>query len=143
MHSTTVVRVTLMIAVSIGLISCSTAPTPTTDRAALIGCWAGEDFQPALGQSAQWVMNRRANGTFSIEFKSSDGSIQPEEGTWAQSGNGYTTVTTKIGGDPVDTNDPQFTDTYEVRSAAGGVMEYYHAKANIVFKARRVACETK
>ena len=88
----------------------------------------------------KWLMNRRADGTFTIEFRARDGAVQREEGTWRDEGSNYTTVTMKINCEPVDQNDPQFTDTYEIRSFANGGMAYYHARMNITFKAQQVEC---
>ncbi|WP_440224820.1 hypothetical protein ACQQ2N_06170 [Dokdonella sp. MW10] len=107
----------------------------------LTGCWLGEDFQPVLSQRAKWVMNRRADGTFSITFIPEDGPVQREEGTWSQHGKSYTTVTTTIDGRPVDVQDPIFTDTYDTRWLDNDVMESHHKKANMVFKSRKMPCD--
>jgi hypothetical protein len=111
----------------------------------LIGCWAGEDFQPVFQRRAAWFMNRKADGAFTIEFAAIERgialSVQTEEGHWHHQAGNYTTRTTKVGGRLVDPEDPQFTDTYEVKSVAGGVMTYYHAKVKITFTSKKVSCE--
>ena len=66
--------------------------------------------------------------------------IRSEEGRWTHSNGKYTTVTTRVAGEPVDTNDPQFTDEYIVESLAGDVMTCYHARLNLTFTSRKVSC---
>ena len=111
----------------------------------LIGCWSGEDFQPVLQRKAGWFMNRRPEGIFTIEFAATERGvalpIQTEEGRWTHHDGTYTTVTTRISGNPVDSKDPQYTDVYEVKSVAGGVMTYYHAKTKLTFTSKKVPCE--
>lgn len=88
----------------------------------LIGCWAGEDFQPVFQRRAAWFMNRKADGAFTIEFAAIERGIalpvQTEEGRWSHKAGTYATRTTKVGGRLVDPEDPQFTDIYEVKSVA-------------------------
>jgi hypothetical protein len=88
---------------------------------------------------------RKADGAFTIEFAAIERGIalavQTEEGHWSHKAGSYTTRTTKVGGQLVDPEDPQFTDTYEVKSVADGVMTYYHAKAKMTFTSKKVSCE--
>jgi hypothetical protein len=133
-------RFTLLALLCTALASCSTTTKSEGQQSRLVGCWLGEDFQPVMGESAKWLMNRKPDGTFKIEFQSRDGTVQREEGTWLDQGSNYTTVTLRIDGEPVDVNDTQFTDTYEIRSVTNGVMEYYHTRMNITFKAQKVEC---
>lgn len=111
----------------------------------LIGCWAGEDFQPVFQRRATWFMNRKADGTFTIEFAAIERGIalpiQIEEGRWSHHSGSYTTRTTKVGGNSVNVEDPQYTDTYEVQSVAEGVMTYYHPKVKMTFTSKKVSCE--
>lgn len=87
-------------------------------------------------------MNRKGDGSFTIEFKSDDGKIRLEEGTWKQVGNGYTTLTERVDGVHADTSNSYYTDTYEVLSTeAGGVVEFRHTKTSINFRARKVDCQ--
>jgi hypothetical protein len=110
----------------------------------LVGCWSGEDYQPVLQRRATWFMNRKADGTFLIEFTAIERGrqlpIQIEEGTWSHKDGKYVVVTTKIDGVPVDQTDPHFTDEYVVGSVADGVMHYYHQKSKLTFTSRRVSC---
>ena len=124
----------------VGFSSCNTTTKSEGQQSRLVGCWLGEDFQPVMGESAKWLMHRKLDGTFEIEFRSRDGTVQREEGTWVDQGSRYTTVTLRIDGEPVDVNDPQFTDTYEIRSVTAGFMEYHHTSMNITFKAQKVQC---
>jgi hypothetical protein len=127
------------------LIGCSSdMPKPSFDDP-LIGCWAGEDFQPVFQRRATWFMNRKGDGTFTIEFAAIERgiaqSIQSEEGRWSHQGSSYTTRTTKVGGNPVNIENPQYTDTYEVQSVAEGVMTYYHPIVRMTFTSMKVSCE--
>lgn len=110
----------------------------------LVGCWSGEDFQPVLQREAIWFMNRRPNGTFTIEFTTTERGdvlpIQTEEGRWSHKDSTYTTLTLKIAGHPVESKDPQYTDIYEVKSVSDRVFTYYHAKTNLTFTSKKVAC---
>lgn len=110
----------------------------------LVGCWSGEDFQPVLQRKAIWFMNRRPDGTFTIEFTATERGvllpIQTEEGRWSHKDSTYTTLTLKVAGHQVDSNDPQYTDVYEVKSINDGVLTYYHAKMNLTFTSEKVEC---
>jgi hypothetical protein len=122
----------------------SEMPKPSLDDP-LIGCWAGEDFQPVFQRRAAWFMNRNAEGAFTIEFAALERGIalpvQKEEGRWSHKAGSYTTRTTTVGGHLVDPEDPQYTDTYEVQSLADGVMTYYHLKMKMTFTSKKVSCE--
>lgn len=90
-------------------------------------------------------MNRRADGTFSIEFAANergvDLPVQSEEGKWHHKDGMCTTLTLRVAGNSVDTKDPQYTDTYEVKSLVGGLLTYYHPKMKLTFTSKKVACE--
>lgn len=115
------------------------AATPTSQWT---GCWYGEDFQPAMGQSASWLMNRKPNGTFAIDFWSwaPSGQLrqQSESGRWSATKDTYTTVTTHLDGKPV--KEP-FVDTYEIKSFDGIEVVYFHPKAQQTFKSKKVSCD--
>lgn len=123
------------------LLGCTAGPVVVADPSKLlIGCWEGKDFQPVLGQTAQWMMQRRSDGSFEIEFRSTGRRPQREAGKWKVEGNTYTTMTLTINGSPVDVRDPQFTDVYELRDLTADSMAYFHAKANVTFRSIKVAC---
>jgi hypothetical protein len=122
--------------------ACQSVPHTSNDAAyMLIGCWQGHDYQPVLGQSATWLMQRKPDGTFQIEFHSSSQPIQREAGRWKVDGEKYTTITMSIDGVPVDARDPQFTDIYLLREVTAESMTYFHARMNITFKSKKVACQ--
>lgn len=129
------------------LAACSIAPTTKVNNTAassaseFVGCWYGEDFQPVFRQSASWLMNRQQDGTFHIDFWSwsSSGSLkkQTERGRWSLNKNIYTTITTEINGGVLQEN---YIDDYEIRSFDGMEMVYFHSKAKITFKSKKVSC---
>jgi hypothetical protein len=126
------------------LSACASVPNVSVQIDPLVGCWYGEDFQPVLQRKAAWLMNRRADGSFTIEFatvgQGKQLRIQVEEGRWSHENDTYTTVTTKVGGESLDTIDPQFTDVYEITLLADGVMSYYHPKMKMAFTSKKVSC---
>ncbi len=113
----------------------------------LVGCWYGEDYQPVFQRRAGWLMNRRADGTFTIEFRTVERGvslpIQTEEGRWTHDNGQYTTFTTKVAGEEIDKTDPHYTDTYEVRSVNDVEMTYYHPGVKQTFRSKRVDCDYK
>ncbi|MDT8991386.1 hypothetical protein RQP54_10990 [Curvibacter sp. APW13] len=127
------------------LAACSSEfPKPDPDDP-LIGCWSGEDFQPVLQRKTKWFMNRRPDGTFSIEFglneRGADQPVNTEEGKWNHKDGVYTTLTLRVAGTSVDTTDPQYTDSYEVKSVNDNQLTYYHPKMNLTFTSIKIACE--
>jgi hypothetical protein len=139
-------RYVALLAASIPLLlaACAIAPETSSSVDPLVGCWYGEDFQPVLQRKVAWFMNRKADGTFTIEFRNVERglqlSIQTEEGRWTHKDDKYTTVTTSVAGEPVDTADPHFTDTYVITSLTDGVMKYYQPKMNMTFTSKKVSC---
>src|SRR5204863_110263 len=109
----------------------------------LVGCWYGEDYQPVFQRKASWLMNRRADGTFIIEFRTIELGlrlpVQTEEGRWTHKDGKYTTFTTKVAGEEVDTSDLHYTDEYEVRSLNDIEMTYYHPGVKQTFTSKKVA----
>ena len=122
----------------------STPPTASSVRSSLEGCWYGEDYQPVFRARSGWLMNRKADGTFSIEFRAVGSgphtAIQTEGGRWGYADGKYTTVTTVIDGKAVE---PPYVDDYELKSISDSQMTYYHAEMNMTFTSRRVACDFK
>jgi hypothetical protein len=129
---------TLVITVISG---CSTTPAVSLEPTKLlIGCWEGKDYQPVLGQSAKWLMQRRSDGTFDIEFRAEGQPPQRETGKWSVEGKTYTTITLTIDNEPVNVRDPQFTDVYELKNLSAQSMTYFHPKMNVTFQSIKVAC---
>lgn len=141
-------RLAFSVAIVIQLAACSHVPStkassaPASSASEFIGCWHGEDYQPVLRQSATWLMDRKQDGTFKIEFWSwsTSGSLgkQTELGRWTTKGNTYTTVTTEIDGEVI--KDP-YVDDYEVRSFDGTEMVYFHSRSGLIFKSKKVSCQ--
>ena len=113
----------------------------------LIGCWYGEEYQPVLQRRAGWLMNRKLNGTFTIEFRTLERGHQlpnqTEEGYWAYRDGKYITKTTKVAGEAIDTADPQYSDEYDIQSLSENEMTYYHSGVKQTFKSKRVSCDYK
>jgi hypothetical protein len=126
-------------------LGCSSVPIAPSSEEQLIGCWYGEDYQPLIQRYAGWLMNRKPDGRFTIEFRTIEKGvrlpIQMEEGHWTYRAGKYVTLTTRIAGEDVDTSNPQYTDEYEVKSINGSEMVYFHPGVNQTFKSRRVACD--
>lgn len=89
-------------------------------------------------------MNRRPDGTFTIEFRNADNGktafTQAEEGTWSYADGKFTTVTTQIEGKPTDRSDPHFTDSYLLLSLSDKVMQLYHPGHKRTFTSKKVSC---
>lgn len=134
------------VAGSILLFGCSSFSGQSKAREALLGCWYGEDLQANLERRVGWLIERKQDGTFTVEFRSLGEQhlpIQTEEGYWSLTGNTYTTITATVAGDKVDTSNPQYTDVYEIKSKKGGEMSYYHPGTKQAFTAKKVACDYK
>lgn len=132
----------LVIALSVTVVSgCSTTPAIRLEPGKmLIGCWEGSSFQPFFQQSAKWLIQRRPNGTFDVVFSAQGRPAQRETGRWRVEGMTYKTSTLTVNGIPVDSRDPQYTDTYELKDLSADSMTYFHTKANMTFQATKVAC---
>jgi hypothetical protein len=131
-----------IISFSAALVSgCSSDAIVTVDPTkTLVGCWEGNDYQPVLGASAKWLIQRRADGTFDIEFTAAGKTPQRESGRWRVEGRTYTTTTLAIGSESVDIKDPQFTDVYQLKDLSPNAMTYFHVKMNLTFQSIKVAC---
>ena len=136
---------TALILASLTLTACAPEFPKPNPSDPLVGCWSGEDFQLVFQRKAKWFMNRQSDGTFSIEFAANergvDLPIQVEDGKWNHKDGMYTTLTLRVAGKSVDTKDPQYTDTYEVKSVVDGLFTYYHPKLKLTFTSKQVACE--
>lgn len=123
------------------------APLPESMTASahpdsFVGCWHGEDFQPAFQQTSAWVMHRQANGEFTVSFWSwtPSGTLtkQEEAGRWSAGQKTYTTVTTEIDRKKLDKS---FVDVYDVLAFDGQQMTYFHQQMKVTFKSTRVGCD--
>lgn len=132
---------------SIFLSGCASFPGQSKARDALVGCWYGEDTQANLEPRVDWLMNRKQDGTFTVEFRARESSqnlpIQTEEGYWWRNGDTYTTITTTVAGEKMDTSNPQYTDVYEIISKKNNEISYYHPETKQTFTAKKVSCDYK
>ncbi len=84
-------------------------------------------------------MNRRPDGTFTIEFSSTERGVTTplgvEEGRWSHTDGKYTVRTLKVKG-----KEANYTDVYEVKSTNSGTFTYHHAKSKQTFTSEKVAC---
>ncbi len=136
---------TLLVVATLAITACAPDLPKPNPSDLLVGCWSGEDFQPVFQRKAKWFMNRKPDGTFTIEFSATERGvelpIQIEEGKWNHKDGAYTTLTLRVAGNSIDPKDPQYTDTYEVKSIADGLFTYYHPKMKLTFTSKKVACE--
>jgi len=134
---------TLIFGVPLLLIGCSNVPI-SQERTAdyLRGCWYGEDYQPLLGSKASWLMNRKKDGTFSIEFRTVTAGerlpVQTESGDWKFENGRYITITKVVAGKDVT---PYYVDEYEIKSFASNEMVYFHAGVKQEFSSKKVSCD--
>lgn len=125
------------------LIGCANVPPGqevTADH--LSGCWYGEDYQPLLGSKASWLMNRKKDGTFSIEFRTATAGeripVQIESGDWKYENGRYITITKVVAGKAVT---PYYVDEYEIKLFASNEMVYFHTDIKQEFSSKRVSCD--
>lgn len=93
-----------------------------------------------LGQTTTWLIQRKSDRTFQIEFGAPGEANQRETGRWAVDGQTYTTITSTINGKAIEPLGRQFTDVYLLRDVTSNSMTYYHVRMNLTFKSVKVAC---
>jgi hypothetical protein len=115
--------------------SCGASQQPVTQSVA--GLWFGEGYQAALRTNTSWLMNRKDDGTFRVEFRRYQDCVlvfqQVEEGRWKQDGLRYSTATRSIDGQPFEAD-----DEYRIDEITGTTMRYMHIRSNNQFEARRI-----
>jgi hypothetical protein len=121
------------------------ANEPATAASPLEGSWFGERAEPGTGDLIQWLVHRRSDGTYTIEFHVYRDCNLPdiwrEAGIWRFSENLYFTVTLEVAGTPTDVNNPFYQDTYRVESITPTEMRYTHLKSGRAYSVRRVERE--
>lgn len=114
-------------------------PAFATSAGDLVGLWYGEGFQPLWDREAQWMADRRADGTFEIEFRivyqCQVEMRQVETGVWDVSDETLRTVTETIDGIEVDM---PILQEYVIESFDGDHFSYRHLGTGAAFQARRV-----
>jgi len=134
---------TLIFGMPLLLIGCSSVPPgPENTADHISGCWYGEDYQPLFGNKAGWLMNRKKDGTFSIEFRTVKAGerlpIQTEFGEWKFENGKYITITKVVAGKIVT---PYYVDEYEIKSLGSSEMVYFHSGVKQEFSSKRVSCD--
>lgn len=114
-------------------------PSPASQ---LEGRWYGESYQPSLGKKTQEVMDRRADGTFEIEFRLYENCElkfdEKEAGRWSVNGRIYHTDTLYVNGRAVDTKLSFYHDDYEIERLGTGEFTYRHVKSGVTATSRKV-----
>lgn len=138
----------LMVASHLGLpiVSlASAAPTGSIGSNQFVGCWYGEDFQPLFHRKVGWFMNRRSDGTFTIEFRElgTDDNLpfQTEAGPWRLVEGKYRTVTTHVDGTAVNLNVAHYWDEYEIVSVETNQISLLNVEMKREFSSTRVSCD--
>ena len=136
-------------------VSCQTLPDPQTYKEQsltvlsdaeleemLVGVWYGKNEEGG-GNATEFISTRRADGTFSVDFRHSDASgfafDRHEQGAWSVQDRTYKTITREVEGREVDTNDPFFNDTYEIISISENSFEYKQTTLGVTYSAQRMA----
>lgn len=118
------------------------AAAADTPAASLEGYWYGKAYQPALRETTQELMHRRADGSYEIEFRLYRNCElvldQKETGRWSVKGRLYHTDTLTVNGSPVDTHDPSFHDDYEIEKLDAGKFTYRHVRTGVRDASRKV-----
>jgi hypothetical protein len=111
----------------------------------MIGKWYGK--QPlSYGGEHEWLRENFPNGTYKIQFKSSnpDGSLieKTEFGIWGLSGDVYFSIYQgHLEGENIsesDPSDPEIYDAYHIIHLSEKAMEYMHARTKAKFKVKKV-----
>lgn len=120
------------------LLAVSTVVSQQPTNQSVAGLWFGEGYQPALQMSTTWLMNRKDDGTFRVDFRRYRDCVlvfqQVEEGRWKQDGLRYFTTTTSIDSQPFEAS-----DEYRIDEISTVTMRYTHLKSNNQFEARRIS----
>ncbi|MDH3595982.1 MAG: hypothetical protein OEM93_14155 [Rhodospirillales bacterium] len=121
------------------------ANEPATAASPLEGSWFGERGEPGTGHLIQWLVHRRSDGTYTIEFHIYRDCSQPEiwleTGVWRFSKNLYFTMTLEVDGTPTDVDNPFYQDTYRVEGITPTEMRYTHLKSGRAYSVQRVERE--
>lgn len=105
----------------------------------LVGIWYGEGYQPMVDRDMQWIVERRADGTFNAEFRIvRDCQVevrQLESGHWGIYDKGFYTLVDMIDGVEVGLREPH---AYTVERIDENSIDYTYVALSIRFKATRV-----
>jgi hypothetical protein len=117
----------------------------SVNRAQLIGRWVGESKVKNGGPTVKTLSERRADGTFVVQFRMEGGGKvreQVEAGLWGFSGGIYFTLTRAIKHgarfDPVDATDASFYDAYKALVISPSEFSYRSLSTGAEFKVKKV-----
>ena len=113
---------------------------PSAIAQSIIGKWFGS-ASPQDG-IACWVNERRANGTYEINFLIlRDGRIRRhrEEGTWFQANGLYATLTQKVNGQSTNPQERRCREVYRVIELTASRFKYADIGAPMEFSATKVS----
>lgn len=120
------------------VIGCAAVPSENP----LLGRWFGETSVPGGDGIQKWLIERRADGTFTVTFRAyREGAAyrtQRERGRWAYSNGLYTTWTQFMGNTATDPTDRHFQDVYVVEGLRNGELAYRHIATDRRFRVIRV-----
>ena len=152
-------RYMILAALSVFAAACSSNPAvepvkvreteeTVAQRGFLIGRFLGE-APTTDGSYRYWIVDRKADGTFRIDFRNILASGVPqmhsEVGIWGNSGGIYFTATRGFAEGtqvyPADTTDPSLYDTYRIVGVTADGFEYENLSTGNVFKVRRIGAD--
>ncbi|HVR54885.1 MAG TPA: hypothetical protein VMS38_34510 [Pseudorhodoferax sp.] len=130
-----------------------TAPAPVPPAAgaspaerALQGVWTWE-YQPEGGALQRFLLERRADGTFTLLSRSYAAGRASTEllnaGLWGVSNGLYFTVTTEVNGQRVNVRDSALYNPYVIVGLQGDVLRYRHLPTGIELRTRKVPATTR
>lgn len=118
------------------------ASASAPSKVLLEGYWYGESYQPSLRETTQELIDRRADGTFEIEFRLYKHCTlafeEKEAGRWSLNGRIYHTDTLYVNGRAVDAKLPYYQDDYAIEKLEEGVFTSRHLKSGVRSTSRKV-----
>jgi hypothetical protein len=103
----------------------------------MIGLWYGEGYQPLFKSRFQWLMDRRADGTFEVEFRHYEECRltyrSVETGTWSADSAQYVSRTLTINSRPVNVE-----HVYRIARHSDDEMDYIWIEGNVPYHSTKV-----
>lgn len=113
---------------------------------ALQGLWTWE-YQPEGGALQRFLLERRADGTFTLVSRSYTAGRATTElvntGLWGVSNGLYFTVTTQVNGQRVNVRDSALYNPYVIVGLQGEELRYLHLPTGIELRTRKVPATTR
>ena len=105
------------------------------------GYWYGRGYQPELRKTMEWLVIRRSDGGYAVEFRDYNNcqlkSVHVETGRWTVSGNIMTIKTLTVDGHPVP-DTPYYTDRYDILELDDDKMRIVHERTKQEWSLQRV-----